>query len=155
MAFEFRIPGYGASGSYSEPEVRFEEAPGFAAVGILTLALGIGVNTAISSVIDATLLKPLPYPGTDRLVLVWQTCGGNGPDNINIVSALNMMDVKKQNTVLESMAWFESAGKGYNLAVGDVPERVSGRARHRAVLPRSGSPAASRPRLSARRRNRR
>jgi putative ABC transport system permease protein len=102
------------------------KAPGFAAVAILTLALGIGANTAIFSVINATLLKPLPYPGTDRLVLVWQTYGGNGPDNINIVSALNMMDVQKQNTVLESMAWFDSAGKGYNLAVGDVPERVSG-----------------------------
>lgn len=102
------------------------KSPGFAAVAILTLALGIGANTAIFSVINATLLKPLPYPGTDRLVLVWQTYGGNGPNNINIVSALNMMDVQKQNTVLESMAWFDSAGKGYNLAVGDQPERVSG-----------------------------
>ena len=102
------------------------KSPGFAAVAILTLALGIGANTAIFSVIDATLLKPLPYPGTDRLVLVWQTYGGLGRNNINIVSALNMMDVQKQNTVLESMAWFDSAGKGYNLAVGDVPERVSG-----------------------------
>lgn len=102
------------------------KSPGFAAIAILTLALGIGANTAIFSVINATLLKPLPYPDTDRLVLVWQTYGGNGPDHINIVSALNMMDVQKQNTVLESMAWFDSAGKGYNLAVGDVPERVSG-----------------------------
>ena len=102
------------------------KSPGFTAVAILTLALGIGANTAIFSVIDATVLKPLAFPGADRLVLVWQTYGGNGPDNINIVSALNMMDVQKQNTVLESMAWFDSAGKGYNLAVGDVPERVSG-----------------------------
>ena len=102
------------------------KSPGFAAVAILTLALGIGANTAIFSVIDATLLKPLPYPNTDTLVLVWQTYGGNGPDNINIVSALNMMDVQKQNTVLESMGWFDSAGKGYNLALGDQPERVSG-----------------------------
>lgn len=102
------------------------KSPGFAAVAILTLALGIGANSAIFSVIDATLLKPIPFPGADRLVLVWQTYGGNSPDNVNIVSALNMMDVQKQNTVLESMAWFDSAGKGYNLAVGDVPERVSG-----------------------------
>jgi putative ABC transport system permease protein len=102
------------------------KSPGFAAVAILTLALGIGANTAIFSVIDATLLKPLPFPGVDRLVLVWQTYGGNGPENINIVSALNMMDVQKENTVLESMAWFDSAGKGYNLDTGDQPERVSG-----------------------------
>ncbi|HXT85662.1 MAG TPA: ABC transporter permease [Verrucomicrobiae bacterium] len=102
------------------------KSPGFTAIAVLTLALGIGANAAIFSVINATLLKPLPYPNTDRLVLVWQTYGGNGPDNINIVSALNMMDVQKQNTVLESMAWFDSAGKGYNLGLGDHPERVSG-----------------------------
>jgi predicted permease len=102
------------------------KSPGFAAVAILTLALGIGANTAIFSVMNSTLLKPLAYPGAGRLVLVWQTYGGNGPNNINIVSALNMMDVQKQNSVLESMAWFDSAGKGYNLALGDQPERVSG-----------------------------
>jgi predicted permease len=100
------------------------KSPGFAAIAILTLALGIGANTAIFSVIDATLLKSLPYPGTDRLVLVWQTY--HGPESMNIVSALNMKDVQKQNTVLESMAWFDSAGKGYNLALGDRPERVFG-----------------------------
>ncbi|HKF53227.1 MAG TPA: ABC transporter permease [Candidatus Acidoferrales bacterium] len=102
------------------------KSPGFAGVAILTLALGIGANTAIFSVINATLLKPLPYPDIARLVFVWQTYGGNGPDNINIVSALNMIDVQKQNSVVESMAWFDSAGKGYNLSVDDVPERVSG-----------------------------
>src|SRR5690348_790614 len=102
------------------------KSPAFTAIAVLTLALGIGANTAIFSVINATLLKPLPYPDNDRLVLVWQTYGGNGPENINIVSALNMMDVQKQNTVLESMAWFDSAGKGYNLALRDQPERVSG-----------------------------
>ena len=100
------------------------KSPGFAAVAILTLALGIGANTAIFSVMNATLLKPLPYPDTDRLVLVWQAYGG--PENYNIVSLPNMRDVQKQNTVLESMAWFDSAGKGYNLALGGVPERVSG-----------------------------
>ena len=102
------------------------KSPGFTAIAVLTLALGIGANTAIFSVINSTLLKRLPYPNANRLVLVWETFGGNGPDNINIVSALNMMDVQKQNTVLEGMAWFDSAGKGYNLAAGNVPERVSG-----------------------------
>ncbi|MGC1290475.1 MAG: ABC transporter permease [Candidatus Acidiferrales bacterium] len=103
------------------------KAPGFAAVAILTLALGIGANTAIFSVINATLLKPLAYPNSDRLVLVWQTYGGDGPDDINIVSAPNIHDIEKQSSdVFESLAMFESAGRGYNLSQGSEPERVSG-----------------------------
>jgi putative ABC transport system permease protein len=101
------------------------KSPGFTAVAVLTLALGIGANTAIFSVINATLLKPLPYPSADRLVLVWQMYGPN-PDDINIVSAPNMHDVEKENDVFESMAFFDSAGKGYNLAEGKDAERVSG-----------------------------
>ncbi|MGH9865285.1 MAG: ABC transporter permease, partial [Candidatus Acidiferrales bacterium] len=101
------------------------KAPGFTAIAVLTLALGIGANTAIFSVINATLLKPLPYADADRLVLVWQTYGPT-PDDINIVSAPNIHDIEKENDVFESMAIFDSAGKGYNLAAGNEPERVSG-----------------------------
>jgi hypothetical protein len=65
--------------------------PGFAIVAMLTLALGIGANTTIFSVINNTLLKPLPFPDADRLVLVFETFG-KGNNNWNIVSAPNFHD---------------------------------------------------------------
>ncbi|HKV27868.1 MAG TPA: ABC transporter permease, partial [Candidatus Acidoferrales bacterium] len=102
------------------------KSPGIAAVAILTLALGIGANTALFSVINATLLQPVPYPDAKRMVLVWQTYGGNSPDNINIVSAPNMWDIQKQNTVLEPIGMFDSAGRGYNLGASNDAERVHG-----------------------------
>jgi predicted permease len=99
--------------------------PSFTVIVIITLALGIGANTTIFSVINSLLLKSIPFPDADRLALVWgkQT---NDPDSRNIVSAPNYQDWQRQNDVFTNMAIFDSAGKGYNLAGSGEPERVSG-----------------------------
>jgi putative ABC transport system permease protein len=99
--------------------------PGFTLVAIVTLALGIGANTTIFSVINSLLLKPIPFPEADRLVLVWQS-QVNDPKDRNIVSAPNFWDWQRQNNVFETMAIFDSAGKGYNLSGEGEPERISG-----------------------------
>jgi putative ABC transport system permease protein len=75
-----------------------------------------------------TLLKPLPFPGPDRVALVWETFG-KGPNNWNIVSAPNFWDFERQSRSFESMAIFDSAGRVYNLSVSgnsQEAERVSG-----------------------------
>jgi putative ABC transport system permease protein len=100
--------------------------PEFVLAAVLTLALGIGANTTIFSVINATILKPLPFPASDRLVLVWETFG-KGPDNENIVSAPNTWDFRSQTQCFEGIAIFDSGGRGYNLSAnGEEPEQVSG-----------------------------
>jgi putative ABC transport system permease protein len=101
--------------------------PGFTAVAVITLALGIGSNTTVFSVINATLLRPLPFPHPDRLVLVWET-SGKGHDNWNAVSAPNFWDLERQSKSFEGIAIFD-AGRGYNLSpmgTKQEAEQVSG-----------------------------
>ncbi|HUI42004.1 MAG TPA: ABC transporter permease [Terriglobia bacterium] len=77
--------------------------PGFTAVAVLTLALGIGANTAIFSVVNAALLRPLPYPDSARLVTIWVT-EPSGPGNLYPDTGPDFVDWKAQNQVFDSMA---------------------------------------------------
>ncbi len=76
---------------------------GFTVVAILTLALGIGANTAIFSFVDGVLLKPLPYANADRIVRVLEKPPGDA-DARNGISTLNFLDWQRQNTVFQFMA---------------------------------------------------
>ena len=96
-------------------------APGFAAVAILTLALGIGANTAIYSVIDAVLLRPLPYPHADRLMLVGETVEGG---QINNVSGGAFLDWRQYQTSFDALVL--TGRVRYNLRGEGPPERING-----------------------------
>ncbi len=99
--------------------------PGFTLAATLTLALAIGANTTMFSVVNATLLRRLPFPESDRLVLLW-TGTTNDPTDLGIVSLPNFTDWRAESRSFESMALFDSAGRGYNLSSGGEPEQVSG-----------------------------
>ena len=102
---------------------QLRKSPGFTFVAILTLALGIGANTAIFSVIYAVLLRPLPYPEADRLMIVTET--GASMPQIS-VSFPDYVDWKRDNTVFEEIAI--SRRESFNLSglEGRAPEQVSG-----------------------------
>ena len=98
--------------------------PGFTAIAVLTLALGIGANTAIFSVVDAVLLKPLPYADADRLVFLWSTTPAQGPDTFG--SAMpDYREWRDQNQSFEGLAGFYYGN--FNLSTaGAEPEQVQG-----------------------------
>src|SRR5271169_373676 len=94
--------------------------PGFTLIAALTLALGIGANTAIFSVIYAVLLAPMPYPNPDQLVMVWSKI----QDNRNVVSAGDYLDWKRQSKTFQDInAW---SGANFNFATADQPEQING-----------------------------
>ena len=92
--------------------------PGFTAVAVLTLALGIGVNSAIFSVLNAVLLRPLPYVDPDRIVRIDETEGHGGMG----VSPPNLLDFQQQNHTFESVAGY--TGGSFILTGAGEPLRV-------------------------------
>ena len=94
--------------------------PGFTLAAIITSLSASGANTAIFSVLYASLLAPMPYPDADRLVMVWSKIDGR-----NVVSAGDFIEWKRQNKTFQDLvAW---SGGNYNLATPEQPEMVSGR----------------------------
>src|SRR4029450_8806068 len=95
------------------------KSPGITFVVILALALGIGANTAIFSVVDAALLRPLPYDESDRLVFINET--SKSMDEISI-SYPNFTDWRNQNTVFEKIGVYNRSS--YNLTGTGEAERI-------------------------------
>ena len=102
----------------------FLKNPAFTVITVFTLALGIGANTAIFSVVNTLLMRPLPYSNPDQLVMVWENLRkDNNPHNA--VAPANFVDWKEQNKSFQQMAAF-TAPVNYNFTGGDMPERVVG-----------------------------
>jgi len=102
----------------------FRKSPGFTAIAVAALALGIGANTAIFSVINVVLLKPLPYPEPDRIMAVargYPDFQGRGNS-----SSIPKFNAWKRNDVFEAMTAYDFAGPGMNVGGSDHPEQVKG-----------------------------
>src|ERR1700685_4678294 len=82
------------------------QSPAFTLVALATLALGLGAATAIFSVVDAVLLKPLPFRNPGRLVVVWEKNPAQNKSKL-LVAGGNFLEWRKQTRVLESIAAFQ------------------------------------------------
>jgi predicted permease len=96
---------------------------GFTAAAVLSLAIGVGANTAIFSVTNALILRPLPYPHDNRIAILWQRSPG-----LNVAqdwfSLGQYLDIKTQNTTFEAVA--AAIGASFNLTGNGRPERIDG-----------------------------
>ena len=99
------------------------KSPGFSTIAILTLALGIGANTAIFSVVNAVLLKPLPYAHPEQLVNIWRT---HGQGWVGSISIPDFDDWQSQNTDFEGMSAYTTSR--FNLHGESAPQAVEGAA---------------------------
>lgn len=112
------------------------KSPGFATAAIATLALGIGANTAVFSIVRGVLLRPLDFPDPSRLMMLWERNPKQGYEE-NPPAARNLEDWRKQNRSFERLA-LVAADRQFNLALGDRPERVPGAAVEASLFPLLG-----------------
>ncbi len=100
-------------------------SPGFTVLAVLILALGIGANTSIFSVVSAVLLKPLPFAQPDRLVFLWEDIAGTGGPERSTVAPANYVDWRTRSRSFEGMALFNGLQQ-YNLTGDGRPELLAG-----------------------------
>ncbi len=99
------------------------KSPGFTAVAVIALALGIGASSAIFSVVNAVLLRPLPYPEPEQVMIVSES-RRNNPAAFSTVSPADFFDWRSQNEVFTELAAYSFTD--FNFKEGDKPERVAG-----------------------------
>ena len=102
---------------------RLGRAPMFTAITLITLAVGVGANTVIFSVIEGVLLKPLPYPHADRLIGVWHTAPGIGLKELNMSPSVYFID-REQNTTLQDIGAYTN--DSLSVTGAGEPEHVRG-----------------------------
>jgi putative ABC transport system permease protein len=116
------------------------KTPGFVTIAVVTLAIGIGMNTAVFSIVNAVMLRSLPYPEPDRLVSIWEQIrpqaaepnmkssavplGSAGTRNRNSVAPANLMDYRSGTTAFEGLAAVDALAM--NLTGIGTPERITG-----------------------------
>jgi putative ABC transport system permease protein len=100
-------------------------APGFTAVAVLTLSLGIGANTVMFSLMNATMLQRLPFPEPERLTMLWQA-SATERDSASIVSMPNYRDWLARSRSFTGIGLLDSAGRGYSVTGQGDAERVPG-----------------------------
>ena len=114
------------------------KSPGYAAVTVLTLALGIGANSAIFSVVNGVLLKPLPYPRPDRLVFITSQFPALGFDQF-WVSAPEFLEFRERNKAFQDVGAYRAGA--VNLGTEDMPRRANSAIVTSELMPVLGVPA--------------
>ena len=97
------------------------KSPGFTAIAVITLALGIGTNTAMFSVVNSVLLRSVPFHDSSRVMVVWKTMSNGAP---NAFSTPAFLEIRQQGDLLAHLGAFSNIS--YNLAGKDLPERIAG-----------------------------
>lgn len=106
---------------------KLRSAPAFAITAILTLAIGVGANTAIFSVVNGVLFRPLPFPNEAQLYQVWSSNPSGGLNEAG-VSALDLEDWRAQRKMIADLGgyWYAAGGSGIDLTGQGEPQRLSG-----------------------------